>query len=614
MLASSVREELFRGVRVDRMFKSFGTHWSKESGYAAEEEYDVSEPLTKCLDDFISHDWETSRWPKFLSLLIVYNSADAAIASMSIVISLSFFVGRHIPSWWVFSRVQQWDIAGVHYVTTEDGVFYVLGILLFIITLLFSQQIRHFLCFWNPRFAFVDKLCINQADDILKAEGIASLAGFLKQTDRLVVLWTPRYFTRLWCAYEMATWLRLGNSFETTVKFMPVSWGWGLLGWTVGLMSFWGLYSWLIDLRIEWLDRLTAVFLSALLTSLVMIHYVRYHTRILLQLPRQLSKFSVRTSECFCCSVNHVHPDTGRPVTCDREAVYSRLVEWYKRENEKCCPDMSLRQSNTLMPISSQRQSADVPRQATDGKERGRDSLLQHPYGQMQSMRSCVEKSEEEWLEDCLDAFDNDMKTTVLDTVCSRKTMVRVTYMDPLIINVACIFNMCDALAAMDGVPEEGRRRVIGYYLSIYFLTIPILFKVLALGISRSVRIKNNEKVPAFLWTLLLSLLFVLMLMVLITLMMKSIEYVNIIPQVSVSLVQAIVTILLYPPSDLFKFGAQRRSLSFAMLPGMSRMMSMRPELSRMSSGPGFPSVVQLMSHRNSRPVVNRISSLPSRS
>merc|ERR1719203_2058883 len=115
MLASNVREEILRGVRLDRVLEGFGAHWSRSSGYTPEEEYEVSQPVAK-LNDFISHDWETGSWPKFLNLVIIYNVPDAAIASTTITVVLAVLAfGRHVPEAFPLTREQVWEIGGVTY-------------------------------------------------------------------------------------------------------------------------------------------------------------------------------------------------------------------------------------------------------------------------------------------------------------------------------------------------------------------------------------------------------------------------------------------------------------------------------------------------------------------
>eukprot|EP00913_Durusdinium_trenchii_P016785 g15775.t1 len=74
----------------------------------------------------------------------------------------------------------------------------------------------------RPLLVFLDKLCIAQHDPSLKEQGILGLAAFLDRSDHLTVLWSPRYLTRLWCGYELATFLR-DNSESKPLTFFPVN-------------------------------------------------------------------------------------------------------------------------------------------------------------------------------------------------------------------------------------------------------------------------------------------------------------------------------------------------------------------------------------------------------
>ena len=46
-------------------------------------------------------------------------------------------------------------------------------------------------------------------DETRKSAGIASLGAFLGASDNFVVLFSPEYFSRLWCCYELAAFRHL---------------------------------------------------------------------------------------------------------------------------------------------------------------------------------------------------------------------------------------------------------------------------------------------------------------------------------------------------------------------------------------------------------------------
>ena len=48
----------------------------------------------------------------------------------------------------------------------------------------------------------------------------------------------------------------------------------------------------------------------------------------LVQLPRVLRDFDIRTAQCFCCSAYHLHPSTGAELDCDRQLIYGVLWMW----------------------------------------------------------------------------------------------------------------------------------------------------------------------------------------------------------------------------------------------------------------------------------------------
>lgn len=59
---------------------------------------------------------------------------------------------------------------------------------------------------------FVDRLCVHQTNHHLRSEAIEGLAGILAQSDRVLAVWTPHYFDRLWCTFELAVFLAINPS------------------------------------------------------------------------------------------------------------------------------------------------------------------------------------------------------------------------------------------------------------------------------------------------------------------------------------------------------------------------------------------------------------------
>ena len=62
---------------------------------------------------------------------------------------------------------------------------------------------------------------IPQHDEGLKSQCIYGLASFLKRSDTLLVLWSPRYCTRLWCMYELGCFL-MKQKRAKHILFLPV--------------------------------------------------------------------------------------------------------------------------------------------------------------------------------------------------------------------------------------------------------------------------------------------------------------------------------------------------------------------------------------------------------
>ena len=137
-------------------------------------------------------------WMKYFSLLIFFNSRASALVTFVSSSLLGVLSGMELlpkTVWWL-----------------------ILGQLVALVVLFFWQHLRD--VFSRERL-FVDSLCIPQHDEGLKSQCIYGLASFLKRSDTLLVLWSPRYCTRLWCMYELGCFL-MKQKRAKHILFLPV--------------------------------------------------------------------------------------------------------------------------------------------------------------------------------------------------------------------------------------------------------------------------------------------------------------------------------------------------------------------------------------------------------
>ena len=174
-LLTTLEPELLRGVPLHICLGGWAKHWKPpDPGMFRVDaaNYELSRQAD-FFDDFLSHDWQTSRWTKLCSLLVVYNSRAALVAA---ILACPLIAVARIEDALPNYRPSSCLVYVVH---------------------------LFFLCFWQrlrstvlpPIVVFLDKLCIAQSPEQaeLKKKGILGLAAFLNHSKRLVVLWSPRY-------------------------------------------------------------------------------------------------------------------------------------------------------------------------------------------------------------------------------------------------------------------------------------------------------------------------------------------------------------------------------------------------------------------------------------
>lgn len=323
-LSSQIDPHMLKAVPLECAMAMFGAHWAASSSLSVGS--DLAETVTN-LDDFISHDWQTGRWAKFIALSLWYNGRAAVMASVSVGVVVSTLelmmlddVGSFESTVVVANTVHFVDRPLLHCIICPSC---------FIVVLSFGQ--RFLSCLYSRRMVFVDKLCIDQTNPEKKQAGILGLAGFIKRSSKLNVLWSRRYFTRLWCTYELASWIHHGKKMGS-VNFLPVARAQALGVLLMCSALFWSFNEcrdvvqdpsdvwWYVGMRVGG---------SCLVALVLPVRMLLLFVQEMRSLPEQLDTFSIRGSRCFCCDSGHMQPDTGDHLPCDRELVYMTLDAWF---------------------------------------------------------------------------------------------------------------------------------------------------------------------------------------------------------------------------------------------------------------------------------------------
>ncbi|CAE6914949.1 unnamed protein product [Symbiodinium sp. CCMP2592] len=316
-LQTELDSELLRGVPLPVCLSGWAKHFvPPDPGMfnVDHRDYDLSR-CTDSYDEFLSHDWGTPRLLKLVSMLIIYNSGAAAGFCLlaSVLCGVLQAHGVLPVDWWTLLLLHA----------------------SFWIVLLFWQRLRGI--FLKPATIFLDRLCIAQHDEELKQKGILGLAGFLDRSHQLTILWSHRYFSRIWCTYEVATFLRDAKN-QKPILVMPVKMALTLFLFAVSehVIMYWYVHASSVmarDVADIDLGNLWALFVSfapVLALTVPVVFYIGLGLMQELQeLPQQLANFSVQRAQCFCCSNNHKHPQTGEAIPCDRELIFGMLKRWY---------------------------------------------------------------------------------------------------------------------------------------------------------------------------------------------------------------------------------------------------------------------------------------------
>ncbi|KAF4656136.1 hypothetical protein FOL47_009125 [Perkinsus chesapeaki] len=177
------------GVNITRIL----SHWFYRSLYLGSRSPSMHRYTRRVpeLDAFISHPWAQSAGMKYFALSLRYNCYSAYIITLLAAFLLSLLRVRAeaaIPLVWVM--------------------------------LVLGMSGFGKLSIGQP-MVFFDQFCIPQDDKNAMLEGIMNIGHYVERSKRLTVLWSREYNRRLWCMFELASFIkRRGIS---NVEICPVA-------------------------------------------------------------------------------------------------------------------------------------------------------------------------------------------------------------------------------------------------------------------------------------------------------------------------------------------------------------------------------------------------------
>mmetsp|Transcript_22623 Transcript_22623/g.52354 ORF Transcript_22623/g.52354 Transcript_22623/m.52354 type:complete len:517 (+) Transcript_22623:62-1612(+) len=311
-LLDDLEPELIRAVPLHACLRDFGSEWRPTKGHrdGAQRGRGFSRVSAK-FDHFLSHDWQTSGWLKYFSLLIFFNGTPAALAATTVGLGFSALRAAGVFS-------ESWGVA--------ETWMLVFGHVVSLLVLFFWQHVK----IWWPTRVFLDRMCIPQDDPGVKAQCIYGLASFLNRSEKVLLLWSPRYFSRLWCMYELSTFLmkRKSRKIQVLPVQVPILW---LLTYTTcsvyRLVAFLAVrvgYESMAAYMQSWVAIIPSA-IQALVLWPFLLYYETKTLRELAKLPDQLQAFRLQSAACSCCAFEHRHPVTGKGLACDRQLIYGAL-------------------------------------------------------------------------------------------------------------------------------------------------------------------------------------------------------------------------------------------------------------------------------------------------
>eukprot|EP00438_Fugacium_kawagutii_P023287 Skav226224 [mRNA] locus=scaffold1218:176103:177548:- [translate_table: standard] len=271
---------------------------------------------------FWSHSWHGGHWKKIMTLVLFYNGRTAVFLSFL----TAFVVMPILDALGVFPGFDR-GVNGLQFTTWSllSG-----GLVASLVVVL-----------WRSRApVFLDRICISQADQKMKTMAIFSLAGLLKKTDTLLILWDPTWTERLWCLFELAAFIRSRQTRADQVLIVrPTFMGPISIALFLTILAFGLPFTTLpletctpdTDCADMFLIPVAGAALLGFVVSYTAVSAFRNYFQHLDVMREQLLTISFDRTRSACCEQQHVD-STGTAFMCDRKIVKECVNVWFGSE------------------------------------------------------------------------------------------------------------------------------------------------------------------------------------------------------------------------------------------------------------------------------------------
>ena len=298
-----INPEVMRVTHAHRAFQRFASALRP----GTKDDFYAKSFVGEKISSFWSHSWHGDYRLKALTLLILHNGRASFLIgcftalTMTILFSLDVLPGL----------VRNPDQEHVLYSTWAVGGGFISTVMTFL--------------FWrSQRFVFLDRICINQQDDVLKKESIYSLGGIIRQSQEMLVLWDSTWSDRLWCQFEFAAFMSKRTD-KQVLAIRPTFLG------PCSCVLFVGISVTMVPFSTLPAGNARYPYWGVLFAGLISVYFMvaalRGYFRMVEALKEKMHSFSFDNSKSACCDVNH--EVDGCSILCDRQIVKECVSIWF---------------------------------------------------------------------------------------------------------------------------------------------------------------------------------------------------------------------------------------------------------------------------------------------